>query len=282
MKALGLSGALSRCRGLVLLPLFCSAFSIAVGVPATIDCDVQIRVSGSGAVGGGYWFTFAAEGRLRLALMPDSTVKYAGTFTDNLDNGATFAATANAADPNAPVLRISNRFGKFVFIMGSNFGSSSYSSVSNAVRPERFAGATSTSFFGTDHAYTTENYSFRLDFAVGFPGPKAVGNGLTLTLIRDARNFIVPKDPVTGAKSVLVVPGTPSPKITHLTGPGYFGRYTVGSFSANGLNFTVNYFGRNVTVAGSSPNDGASYSGSALISGQGTAAAIGTFTASKQ
>jgi hypothetical protein len=282
MKALGLSGALSRLRRLVLLPLLCGTFSIAAAVPATIDSDVHLRVIGSGAVGGGNWSTFAGEGWLRLARIPGSTVKYAGTFTDNLDNGATYAATANAADPNVPVLRISNRFGKFVFIMGSDFGDSSYLSASNAVRPERFAAATNTYLFGKAHTYTTENYSFHLDFAVGLPGPKAVGNGMTLTIIRDAGNFIVPKDPVTGARSVLVVPGTPSPKITRLTGPGYFGRYFVYGFSANGLNFTINYFGRNVAVAGISSNDGDSYSGSALISGKGTAAAIGTFIASKQ
>jgi hypothetical protein len=264
---------------------FCSILCapVAYALPATIDSDAQIRLAGTSRAGTGGYTNFAGEGWLHLALENGSQVKYVGTFTDNLDSGKQYAAKADATTADAAVLQVFTRFGKFVFTMDSNFGADTYFSKTTNKVPSNYSATTNCYLFGSTHGYTTVRYDLFVDFVVGIPNGKASTNGMVLTLIKDSNGFIAPRDPFTHSVSSLSIPTTPEPIFTRITGPGYFGTIFSNGGAADGFYLNLPYFERFIVLSGSrSGSDDSFFTGGALISGSKTAAAIGTFVASKQ
>jgi hypothetical protein len=264
--------ALLARAALILLSLSLSALGVA---PTTIDVDVLLRIAYSDPD----WSTNPAEGRVLLKRVAGSATKLAGTFTDNLGKGLTYPASADFANALAPTLTLNNRFGTFRYVMTSDLSQQSSSSTAVELAPRKFRDAKINSAFASVHEYNTKVYRLGLQFSVGIVSPAAQANGLTLTLLVDSNSYIVPRDPLTGARSTLSIITASGTKVTPITSPGFFGYITPSSFTISGFCATINYKGRFVTLSTIDDATGTFFSGTAVVSGAGTAAAVGRFSA---
>jgi hypothetical protein len=258
--------------------------SKAATLPTGLDLDVEIQAVGTDPVSELPWTDVIAEGWLHV-VETGTSAKYKGMLTDDLSNGASLAASINAQSGTDTLITVATRYGPVTLQSGTTFLTSTTPAATTVIsKSARLGVASHIYLYARTHAYTTLTYSLNFQTYTGQLGVRADQDG-TLTLICDANNYIVPKDPYDETHSTLSIPGVQHPTVTNITSPGYFGENEVSGGGAGYVNLIINYFGKYYALGGPEVvvstfmEDPASlYSGQVFASGASTAGAIGTFT----